>query len=306
LNRDLGLGGRLDQAPGRLMNRDGTFNVVRGGLEWRRLFHPYHYMLTRSWRMFFVEVFAVYFLANVLFAELYLACGPGAIGSANGTFRDAFFFSVQTLATIGYGKMTPENLGANALVAVESLIGLLGFALVTGLMFARFSRPSVFLAFSEQAVIAPYAPPGVTGATGRALMFRMANGRAANLSELQANVTLAWKNPATGARTFHGLKLERERVAFLTLQWVVVHPIDEASPLYGASEEAFYAAEPEILVQLSGVDEAFFQTASTRRSYRLREIVWGAKFRDIYEPQADGRMYMNVRRLSEADPVALP
>ena len=302
-NRDLGLGGRLSQSEARMLNRDGSFNVIRGGLAWHQLHHPYHFLLTISWPWFFALVVGTYIAINTVFAWLYLAAGAGAIGNGSGHFADAFFFSVQTFGTIGYGKLTPEGTAANVLVSMEALLGLLGSALVTGLLFARFSRPSAHLVFSQQAVIAPYP---TLGKDGRALMFRMANRRAANLSDVRASVTMAWKNPATGARSFHALKLERDRVTFLTLQWIVVHPIDGASPFYGVSEEAFYKAEPEVLVMISAVDEAFFQMASTRTSYKTREIQWAAKFRDVYETRPDGRMFLDVRRMSETEPAALP
>jgi inward rectifier potassium channel len=300
-DRDLGFGGRLAQAQARMLNRDGSFNVVRGGLAWRQLFHPYHYLLTISWPVFFVLVIGAYGAINAVFAWLYM--GFGTLGNSGGGFDDAFYFSVQTFGTIGYGKLTPEGTAANVLVSIEALLSLLGSALVTGLLFARFSRPSAKVVFSEQAVMAPY--PKLEDGKGRALMFRMANGRAANLSEVRASVTMSWKNPGTGQRSFHALKLERDRVTFLALQWVVVHPIDEASPFHGVTEAAFHAAEPEVLVLVSAVDEAFFQSASTRTSYKGREIVWGAKFRDVYETQPDGRLFLDVRRMSEVERVEL-
>jgi inward rectifier potassium channel len=293
LSRDLGLGGRLGQGATRLMNPDGSLNIVRGGLSRRSVIHPYYYLLTVSWPWFLTLVVIAYAAANFGFGWLYWLCGPAAIHGASGSFSDAFFFSVQTLATIGYGSMTPSTLIAHTLVSVEALTGLMGFALVTGLVFARFSRPSACVVFSRNAVIAPYGD-------GRALMFRLANARNVNLLEMRASVTLAWRRIGQ-TREFDTLTLERESVTFLALQWVVVHPIDESSPLFGMTEEEFYHAEPEVLVLISAIDEAFYQPASTRTSFRTEEIVWGAKFRDIHETLADGRTYLDARRLSEID-----
>ena len=306
-NRDLGLDGRIaEQSQVRVLNKDGSFNVARLGLSLRDFIHPYHRLLTVSWPGFFALVTAAYLAINVLFACAYLLCGPGALSgvsaaTAAGRFWDAFFFSVQTLATIGYGKMTPEGLAANSLVAIEALAGLLGFAFATGLLFARFSRPMAGILFSPAAIVSPYR-----GGTG--LMFRVANGRSNELTEVQATVNLSRWETVDGVRRrkFHVLALERAKVTFLPLQWVVVHPIDESSPLFGINQETFAASEPEILILMSAMDETFSQLVHARSSYLIQEIVWGAKFRDIYETTGDGRLAINVRRLGEADRISLP
>jgi inward rectifier potassium channel len=299
-NRDLGLGGRLAESRARLMNPDGTFNIVRGGLTWRSLFHPYHFLLTLSWPRFFALVVVSYLAVNALFAGIYLACGPKALAGARpGNFADAFAFSVQTLATIGYGKMTPESFAAHVTVAMEALTGLLGFALVTGVVFARFSRPSVNVVFSDRAVVAPYRDHS-------ALMFRIASGRRATLANVSARLTMTWTSPASGVRTFHTLALERETISFLALQWVIVHPINTNSPFHGVTREVLRKAAPEVMLLISGVDEAFFQSASTRTSYDVSQVEWGARFRDIYESLDDGRMYLDVSRLSETEAADLP
>jgi inward rectifier potassium channel len=288
INRDLGLGSRVaNKGRGRFLNRDGSFNVVRRGLPFFRSLSAYHALLTVSWPRFFGLVVAGYFLTNLLFASLYLSCGPEALqgsegGAVGNRFGEAFFFSVQTLATIGYGRISPHGLAANLLVTVEALTGLLGFALATGILFARFSRPTARILFSRQAVIAPYRG-------GLGLMFRIANERRNQLFEVQATVTLTRWEMIKGVRdrSFHELALERRRVVFFPLHWVVVHPIDEKSPLWGVSAEEFMASEPEVFVLLTGVDETFSQTVHTRSSYDHREIVWGARFKDMYLEQDD-------------------
>lgn len=289
------------------MNADGSFNVRRTGAPWRDFFHPYHLLLTVSWSTFFALVLAAYLAVNLLFACAYLLCGPGALAGAEashplGRFANAFFFSVQTIATIGYGRITPEGVAANLLVAIEALAGLLGFAFATGILFARFSRPTARVAFSARAIIAPYRG-------GTALMFRAANARRNELSDVTATVAMARLEPVNGKRSrrFYQLALERSRVTFLSTQWVIVHPIDETSPLWGVSEEAFRAADPEILVLVSAIDETFSQTVQVRRSYHGgAEFEWGARFRDIYEREGDGSLRIDVRRLGEADSAELP
>lgn len=284
------------------MNRDGSFNVVRGGLAWNDFLHPYHRLLTVSWGWFFALVMGAYLFTNVIFAIAYLLCGKGALAGGEaaafgGRFWNAFFFSVQTLATIGYGKMTPEGLAANLLVAFEALFGLMGFAFITGLLFARFSRPSARVVFSDVAVVAPYRE--ITG-----LMFRLANGRTTELTDVRASVTLTRFETVDGRRIrrFYALNLERSQVAYFTVQWIVVHPIDRDSPLYGMTEAEFHDSEPELLVAITGIDETFSQAVFTRSSYVSGEIVWGAKFRDIYENRDGVAVFLDVRRLGEIDP----
>jgi inward rectifier potassium channel len=208
-------------------------------------------------------------------------------------FLQDFFFSVQTLATIGYGRMSPHGLAANILVSIEALVGLLGLALATGLLFSRFSRPSAKIAYSHNAIIAPYR--GIT-----ALEFRIANERSNELIEANATVTLSWnEHDVEGKllRKFYPLTLERSKVVFFPLQWVIVHPIDETSPLYGMTKEKFDATDAEILILLTAVDETFSQTVHSRSSYKYHEIVWGAKFVDMFQPSDDDMVSIDLRRI---------
>jgi inward rectifier potassium channel len=302
INQDLGFGGRVTQQAGRrFLNRDGSFNVVREGLSFFQSLSAYHALLTMSWTRYFLSSAAAYFATNLLFGTLYFLCGPGALHGAEGEspgqrFADCFFFSVQTLATIGYGRVSPLGLAANLLVTVEALTGLLGFALVTGLLFARFSRPNAKVLFSDTAVVAPYQ--GITG-----FMFRIANARRNQLIDVTATVSLGWWERVDGreVRRFHELALERRKVVFFPLQWVIVHPIDERSPLFGMTEELFRAANPEILILLTAVDETFAQTVHTRSSYKEHEIVWNARFSDMFVPRADGRIGIDMRKLNQIE-----
>jgi len=211
-------------------------------------------------------------------------------------FVDCFFFSVQTLATIGYGRMVPVSHAANALVALEALSGLLGFALVTGLLFARFSRPQAKLAYSTRAVVGPYRG-------GQGLMFRLANRRNNELSEVTATVALARWEHAGGQRkrVFHSLKLERDKVTFLPWQWVVVHPIDESSPLWNVTEAEFAASDPEIMILTTAMDETFSQIVHSRDSYTASEIVWGAKFASMLDP--NDRLLVQMDKIDEIERV---
>jgi inward rectifier potassium channel len=299
INRDLGLGSRVAQeSRQRFLNRDGSFNVERHGLPLFRSLNLYHWLLSIPWAAFFLLVAFSYLLANVVFAAGYVACGPGALRGAGdpalaGRFLTAFFFSVQTIATIGYGGISPHGLAANALVTVESLAGLLGFALATGLLFARFSRPNAKIVFSRNAVVAPYL--GIT-----ALEFRIANARSSQLLNVDAVITLSRFETIDGRprRKFHELALERRNVVFFPLHWVIVHPIDERSPLFGVTREQFEASDAEILVMLTAIDETFSQPVHARTSYKHAEVLWGARFADIFLPSRE-RIAVDLRRLSD-------
>jgi inward rectifier potassium channel len=282
---DLGFGAVVArESRERLLNPDGTFNVDRRGRGFFASISPYHALLTIPWRGYFGLVVATYLVTNLLFAWGYVLCGPGALevsGVSSVGFREAFFFSVQTLATIGYGRIAPVGTAANVLVTVESLVGLLGFALATGILFARFSRPMADIVFSKNALIAPYKDI-------RAFEFRIANRRTNEVLELKAEVLFSRLEGRDRTRRFYALSLEREKVVFFPLSWTVVHPIDEASPLRGLTHQNMVETDAEFLILLTGVDETFSQMVQARSSYKPDEIVWDARFKDIFHRPRDG------------------
>jgi len=237
---------------------------------------------------------------NVLFAFAYYLCGPesfqGIVESAShGWAVDAFFFSVQTVATIGYGRINPVGLMANILVTIESLVGTLGLVLATGILFARFSRPSARILFSNNAVVAPYR--GMT-----AFEFRIANERSNQLIEANATVTLSRFETEGGTRKrkFHQLTLERKSVMFFPLSWTIVHPIDESSPLAGVTEQELRDSDAEFLVLLTAIDETFSQTVHSRSSYKSNEVLWGSRFSNMLQT-ADGQLTVDLRRIHDVE-----
>ena len=304
---DLGFGSKLTARTGqRLLNRDGSFNVKREGFRAVRSSSLYHSALTISWTKFNLIVVCSALLLNTVFACAYLLCGPGALAGATGVspvarFLDSFFFSVQTSTTIGYGQMAPAGILPNVVVSVEVMTALLGFALATSIMFARFSRPIAKVIFSDRAIVAPYR--GITG-----LEFRMINARRNQLIQLEIEVLLSRMERHGGkmVRRFHALKLERSNVVFFPLNWTVVHPINAESPLHGITEQGFRSWDPEILILLTGIDETFSQTVHARSSYRGDEILWGAKFADMYRHAADGVISVDARLLHATEPASLP
>jgi inward rectifier potassium channel len=303
-DRDLGFGSVVSrESRQRLLNRDGSFNVRRSGLGFLESFAPYHFLLTISWASFFSVVSVSYLVLNLVFAVVYLACGPEALVGTGATmlggqFSQAFFFSIQTFATIGYGQIAPNGMAANSVVTVEALVGLMYQALATGLLFARFTRPAAAVLFSNRAVIGPYSD-------GRGLMFRIVNQHRTEIIELQAQVLFSAIEPderGGTSRRYWPLSLERNKVTFFPLSWTIVHPIDSASPLAGRTPEDLSHAQAEILVLLSGIDEALEQTVHARSSYRADEIVWNARFQSMFLP-SDGqpRVSVDITRVHEIE-----
>jgi inward rectifier potassium channel len=302
VKQDLGFGSRVaQQSRQRFLNRDGSFNVARRGHSLFQSLNIYHFLLSLSWVNFSLLVIGSYFFTNILFATGYVLCGPDAILGATGVtlverFFDSFFFSVETLATIGYGVMSPHGLAANILVTFEALFGLSGFAIVTGLLFSRFSRPTARIIFSEHAIIAPYK--GIT-----AFEFRIVNQRSNQLIGVEATVVMARNETKGGvtSRKFHQLRLEREGVMFFPLHWVIVHPIDEKSPLSGVTQDSLEESDAEFLILLTGTDETFSQTVHARSSYKDTEVIWNAKFTDMFDPPGGDKISIDIRRLHEIE-----
>lgn len=300
-SRDLGLGSVVtSESRERFLNRDGSFNVRRVGLPFFSSVNFYHLLLTISWRRFLGFAAAFYLGINIIFAALFLLCGVEAIADTStqpmpAGFWRAFFFSVETFATIGYGTIHPNGYAANLLMTIEAFASIIAQALVTGLLFARFARPTAAVEFSKTAVIAPYR--GVT-----ALMFRLVNKRSNQLIEVKATVLFARfvEENESHARRFDALELERPQVIFMPLAWTVVHPITETSPLFGMTAEDLRKSDAEIVILLTANDETFAQTVHTRSSYKPHEIEWNAKFSDIYVRDEElQHVTIDVRKLSD-------
>ena len=301
--KDLGFGSVVGGAnERRLIERDGRFTARREGFSTLSYLNGYHALLTMTWPRFLGIVTLVYVGMNALFAALYMLCGPGALGGVSngklgGRFLHAFFFSVETFATIGYGNIYPATIAANWLMTVESIVGILAVALLTGLVFARFARPTAALLFSDVAVIAPYQ--GTSG-----FMFRVTNARSNQLMELEAKVQFTRLDGK--GRRYTQLKLERTKVVFFPLSWTIVHPIDESSPMFGFTQDDLVRTDVEFLILVSGIDETFAQTVHARSSYKADEIVVGKKFANMYNPVArDGTISIDVSKLSDVEDAPL-
>lgn len=304
---DLGFGPQPVVKSQPLINKDGSPNVVRRGLPFFNTADNYHRLITMSWLKFWVMVISGYVIANTFFAIIYIIIGPNSLYGTHedmglGRFSEAFFFSAQTISTVGYGHISPRGMASNSVAAFESMIGLLAFALATGLLYGRFSRPSAKIVYSKNILIAPYME------NGRGLMFRLANMRRNILVDLSLELIFSYNEDVNGkaVRRFFPLELERKSVSVLTLNWTVVHPIDENSPLRDMTFEDLKKTEASFAILLRSFDDAFSQTVHSRTSYTQSDILWGAKFKPVFDRAEDGRIVLDLSKISQCEKAELP
>jgi inward rectifier potassium channel len=289
----------------RIINADGSFNVARRGTDWRDV-HPYLYLVSIPVSQFFAIILSVYVFINAIFATIYMLLGPNAIhggadqASTTDRFFQCVFFSSQTLTTVGFGALSPASKAANVIAALEALCGLLGFAVATGLLFGRVSRPSARIGFSERALISPYQE--ITS-----FQFRMVNRRANTLIEPAVTLMLMTvkRDDGSNRRDFTLLKLEREKVMLFPLTWTVVHPIDEESPLFGKTAADLQDSQAEFMILVKAWDETFGQTVHQRYSYRYSELVWGGKFTPAFGVDDSGNLQVHLDKVGQFE-IAAP
>jgi inward rectifier potassium channel len=301
---DLGFGTKVVEPNQRLMNRDGSSNVRRRGIPFFQSISFYHELITMSWWKFNLLIFVSYLVVNLIFSCLYFFGDIQHLGGmqAHNTmeqFMEAFFFSTQTLSTVGFGRLNPEGFYDSAVAAIESMTGLLGFALATGLLYGRFSRPVAKVIFSNHALISPYR--GI-----KALMFRFGNPRKSQLLELEVEVNLSIvENDDAGkpVRRFVPLELERKRVAILSMTWTIVHPIDENSPIAGWVAGDFESKNCEVIVIVKAFEEAFSQTVYARTSYKADEIKCDMRFIPVIAAGPNGSVVIELDKIHEYEQV---
>ena len=298
---DPGIGEKFSRRTKRAINHDGSFNVRRRGGPHRR--DPYQWLILMRWWPFIGVVVAFFSLLNVGFALAYLVLGlddlPG-VAAPRGWWQDflsALFFSVQTFTSVGYGHVYPGSNGAGFLSSVEALAGVLTFALATGLLYGRFSRPTARIHFSRTAIISRRADGTPC------LQFRIANQRSNILIDLQARVLLKTVDPDTTNQAYAFLPLERDAVSFFPLSWTIVHDITPESPLHGLTPADYEARDVEIIVQLKGYDDTFAQDVHARNSYIHEEIEWHRRFLRAYEVDEDGTAVIDLDQLHATLPL---
>jgi inward rectifier potassium channel len=279
-------------------SRSYSQQTVKIGAARRPLQDVYHFLLTSSWWVLFAMILASYLAANAIFAVLYVV--GGGIENANpGSFRDAYFFSIQTMATIGYGKMVPTSIFANLMVAIEALFGLVSLALATGLTFAKFSQPRARVLFSRYAVVS--VRDGV-----KSLMVRLANERTTGLVEAQLRLVLVrdeTTQEGEPVRRFHSLALARSSSAVFALSWTAIHPIDASSPMYGETPESLMKSRADVVASLVGIEEASGQTVHARHAWKGDDIRYDHRFGDILVYLPDGRRALDYARFHHVEPV---
>ncbi|MEP0264664.1 ion channel [Dokdonia sp.] len=293
---DLGLGEKDTSGGYRTLNKDGSFNVRKTNVPFLERINFFHSLVSMPWPRFLGLILLGYFVINIVFASIYMFIGVEHLtGIKEGTsfeqFMEAFFFSAQTITTLGYGRVAPMGLLANIVAATESMLGLLAFALATGMLYGRFSKPSATLKYSTHAVIAPYQD--ING-----FMFRVVNVQDNQLVEVEVAVSLSVRREASELRDFFRLELERSKVVFLPSVWTIVHPISDTSPLYKQTIDGMIAKDAEFIITIKAFDESFSQTVYSRTSYKASEIKWGEKFVYLVTQERD-RISVDLGRLDE-------
>lgn len=270
---------------------DDGLRLIRIGQD--RLFFGdlYVELLSMPWLRLIVLIMLLYVISNVIFATLYYCNLSGIENTHQGSIQDAFFFSIQTMATIGYGHMAPISFIANLLVAIEALWGFTFFAVTTALLFAKFSQPKARVMFSDIAVISNYN--GVPH-----LKMRLANQRQNRIVDAQVGLVLLRNEISQEGfrlRRFYDLHLIRSHVPLMQLTWTVMHPLDEHSPLHGVTQKELEEMEAEVIISLVGLDETLSQTIHARHSYVAEEIICGAFFEDVLNRRDDGYLEVNYK-----------
>lgn len=274
-------------------------DVVRVGTRSAPLHDLYHYLLVASWRRVIAEIALVYLATNLVFATLYLAGGDCIAGASSGSFADAFFFSVQTFSTIGYGVMAPRTTYANVVVTAEAFVGLTMVAMVTGLIFAKFSRPTARVLFAQRIVVGPRDGKPT-------LMLRMANERGNDVIEASFRVTVLKPEVTAEGETIRrlfDLALIRNETPLFSVSFTAFHVIDETSPLWGETAESLERGAYRFIVTVTGHDGTYAQTIHARRIYLAHEVVWGARYRDVLSNTPDGRLRIDLSRFHDVEPV---
>lgn len=299
-DKELGFGTKTSAQKTRLINPDGSFNIKRIEQSRWNSTSIYHALISMSWLKFNLIIFCYFIVINLIFAVTYYFAGLEGLRGIEGEteidkFLEAFFFSTQTVSTVGFGRLSPGSHSISIIAAIESLVGLLGFAIVTGVIYGRFSRPKARIIFSKKAIVAPFKD-------GAAFQFRIANKmRNSQISDIEARVTVAKLELQNGVliRRFRPLELEIKKIIFFPMTWTINHPIDENSPLYGMTAKDLLESDAEFMILLSGFDDTFSQTVSSRFSYTQEEVAYGAKFISVFGQNAEGQTTQDLNKISD-------
>ncbi len=288
---DLGLGTKVK----RLVNRNGSFNVKRIGLGFSTI-NMYQDLIKMSWTKFLTLVTLSLFAINGFFAGIYYLIGTtNFIGMSHESLADeilqCFFFSFQTFTTVGYGHIAPRGNLLSLIAAIEAMTGLMIFAIITGLLYGRFAKPSAKILFSKNMLVAPFGDD-------LALQFRIVNKRKSTIMDINARVI--YSHQEKGKNRFYApLELERSQVTLFPLNWTIVHPINEKSPIFGKSYEDLSKSDAEFIIVLKGYDDTFSQDINSIHSYHNEDIIWGAKFEPMYSTNTNNIVELDFSKLDD-------
>jgi inward rectifier potassium channel len=298
--QDTGLSSKYQTRTQRIIEQDGKFNVHKTGISRIESFNLYHYLVNISWLKFSLHALLFYVVINILFSTAYIIAGVEHLGieTDKGTlhgFLNAFFFSAQTLTTVGFGRINPQNISTNIIATFEAGIGLMVFAIATGLLYGRFSRPVTKIIFSKNAIVTKWAD-GL-----QAFQFRLVNAYNTEMMDAEVKVIASWLEQEDGAdkRKFFTLKLEYEKIVFFPTMWTVNHIIDEESPLFGKTKEELDISEAEFLILFKAYDDTFTQIVNSRFSYRHTEVIWSVKYVRGILIGENGRLIVDINKLNE-------
>lgn len=303
-----GFGANSNAEGGRLINPDGSTNLKKTGMHFWERISLYHTLLRMNRIQFLLSIFILYTCINVFFALVYFFIGVEHLSGIDEKqttaykLLTAFFFSSQTLTTVGYGHISPSGILTNFVASLESLLGILTFAVVTGLIYGRFSRPRAYMLFSDNILIAPYKD-------GKALMLRMTTFKNNHLTDVEAQLTLAIhvKEGNKTVTRFYPLPLELSKVISLALSWTIVHPINEESPLYNFTKEQIADSKLEVMVNMKAFDDHFSNVVQQRTSYIHTQVVYGAKFLPMFEREPGGQYtVLELDKINLHEKVELP
>ncbi len=280
----------------------GDIDAIKLGMHRFSLRDPYYLVLTISWPVFFALAVSFYLTANLCFALAYYAV-PGCINNARpGVFLDHFFFSIETLATVGYGVMSPANIYGHIVASTEIIFGLMSMAVITGLVFTRFSRPRSRLLFSRVAVVGPFEH-------SQALMLRVVNERHGTVAEASARLSLLRRTHllnGTTLRRFIDLRLERPSTPVISLTWSLIHVIDEQSPLWGTTAADLERDGGMLIASIKGYDESISASVVARQTYSARSVLFDQEFIDVMDELPTGEVVLDMARFHDTAPAVQP
>lgn len=296
--KDPGIGTKFDEKVRRIINADGSYNVVKKGSS-RGIRDIFKYLVEISWSKFFLILFSGYIFLNILFTCVYLIFGfeniAGIDPNEGPVFFQAFFFSIQTFTTVGYGTLAPLGIPTQSVAAVEAFVGFLSFSLATGLLYGRFSRPRSKLKFADHFVYSKYED-------GYSFKFKMTNLRDVVLQEVEAKIIVMFNKKGEDGqftRAYYLLPLTLPTIEIMALTWTIVHKIDEESPFWQKTPEEIREQQPEFLVLVNGFDEIYAERTRARKSYIAEDIIWNKNFATIFSSRDDGKVEMDVNDLNQ-------